>query len=177
MNQLFMVHPGPCDVPVPALPPDWRLRAATDTDDAAMAALLTDAFEETWSVERVRRELLDEPTVVRSWLVSGVDGLLGTASEKLHPKFPGVGYVHWVGVAPRARGHALGQILTQACLDGFTERGLASAVLETEDFRLPALRTYLRLGFIPEPRDDKDRRVWSQVLRQLNGSPASTADQ
>jgi mycothiol synthase len=51
---------------------------------------------------------------------------------------------------------------------------LDQAVLETDDFRLPAVRTYLRLGFVPEPRTPGDARRWSKVLRNLarTGSPA-----
>ena len=45
--------------------------------------------------------------------------------------------------------------------------GLDQAVLETDDFRLPAVRTYLRLGFVPEPRTPGDARRWSKVLRNL----------
>jgi hypothetical protein len=40
-------------------------------------------------------------------------------------------------------------------------------VLETDDFRLPAVRTYLRLGFVPEPRAPGDARRRSTVLRNL----------
>jgi hypothetical protein len=44
---------------------------------------------------------------------------------------------------------------------------LDQAVLETDDFRLPAVRTYLRLGFVPEPRTPGEARRWSKVLRNL----------
>ena len=49
----------------------------------------------------------------------------------------------------------------------FVAAGLDQAVLETDDFRLPAVRTYLRLGFVPEPRTPGDARRWSKVLRNL----------
>jgi hypothetical protein len=42
-----------------------------------------------------------------------------------------------------------------------------AVVLETDDFRLPAVRTYLRLGFVPEPRTPGEARRWSKVLRNL----------
>jgi mycothiol synthase len=49
----------------------------------------------------------------------------------------------------------------------FAAAGLDQAVLETDAFRLPAVRTYLRLGFVPEPRAPGDARRWSTVLRNL----------
>jgi len=174
MTQLFMVHPTPGHAPAPpTLPPEWSLRPATDADVSGLAELLTEAFEETWTVERVRGALTDAPDVVRTWVVADEQGLVGTASERLHELHPDAGYVHWVGVRERARGHALGYSLTYACLRGFVERGFARAVLETDDFRVPAIRTYLRLGFIPEYRNELERRTWSQVVRGLSsGRPA-----
>ena len=38
-------------------------------------------------------------------------------------------------------------------------------MLETDDFRVPAVITYLRLGFVPEYRDEVERLAWSQLMR------------
>jgi len=166
MTQLFMAHPGPLQLPGPDVPPDFTLRVGTTCDAASV--LLEEAFAEPWSVERVESTLLTADDVVQTWVVTSADTIVGTASERLLPVlYPGAGYVHYVGVLPGARGHRLGQILTQACLNGFSDRGLSQAVLETDDFRLPAVRTYLRIGFVPEYRSDPERRAWSEVFRRL----------
>ena len=162
-----MVHPGPLppDAPVPT----GRLRPAVEGDADALGMLLTAAFEEQWDVDRVRSALLDTPDVVRTWVVENPDGqLVATASERLLPdRYPDAGYLHWVASAPTARGAGLGSLVTRACLAGFAERGPSRAVLETEDFRVPAVRTYLRLGFVPESRDDDERHRWSALLPTL----------
>jgi mycothiol synthase len=58
-------------------------------------------------------------------------------------------------------------MVTRRVLVHFADSGLDQAVLETDDFRLPAVRTYLRLGFVPEPRVAGDQTRWSKVLRKL----------
>jgi mycothiol synthase len=168
VNQLFMVHPGPLPTDRPE-PRQGRLRHAVGTDADDLAVLLTDAFEEHWDGTRVRSELLAAPDVAVTWVVEDpVRGLVATASERLVPDlYPDAGYLHWVATAPAARGAGLGSLVTVACLAGFAGRGLPRAVLETEDFRVPAVRTYLRLGFVPEYRTDDERLRWSALFPRL----------
>jgi mycothiol synthase len=82
-------------------------------------------------------------------------------------RYPEAGYVHYVGARVSERGQRLGEVVTRRVLVHFAAAGLDQAVLETDDFRLPAVRTYLRLGFVPEPRTPGDARRWSKVLRNL----------
>ena len=45
------------------------------------------------------------------------------------------------------------------------ERGYPAAVLETDDFRIPAIRSYMKLGFVPvyDVRGEDHRARWSKV--------------
>jgi mycothiol synthase len=169
MTQLFMTHPGPLESPVPDVAPGFVLRAATVDDAAALNVLLEQAFEEPWGVERTLSVLLAAPDVVRTWVITTSTGeLVATASERLLPdEYPGAGYVHYVGALGSVSGKRFGQIVTQRCLEGFVERGLTKAVLKTDDFRLPAVRTYLRIGFVPEYRSDEERSAWSRVFKSI----------
>ena len=99
------------------------------------------------------------------------------AARRLPDRYPEAGYVHYVGVRVSERGRRLGEVVARRVLVHFAAAGLAQAVLETDDFRLPAVRTYLRLGFAPEPRTPGDARRWSKVLRNLarTGEAAATA--
>ena len=170
MTQLFMRRPaaaGP--VVLPPLPDRMTSRDAIAADADAIAVLLADAFDEAWDGDRVRRDLLDADDVVRTHLLVEDGTLIGTASERIMPEHPGAGYVHWVGVSTAARGRRLGALLTQRCVQGFIERGLDDAVLETDDFRVPAVLSYLRLGFVPEYRSDAERDAWSVLFPSLVG--------
>lgn len=101
-----MAHPGSLATEAEA-GPGLCLRAAGSRDAAALARLLTDAFDERWDVARVDRDLLTAPDVVRTWIVEGNesgDRLHATASERLLPdEYPGAGYLHWVGTSHQAR--------------------------------------------------------------------------
>ena len=96
--------------------------------------------------------------------------MVATASARRLPdRYPEAGYVHYVGARVSERGRRLGEVVTRQVLAHFVAAGLDQAVLETDDFRLPAVRTYLRLGFVPEPRVAGDPIRWSKVLRKLTG--------
>lgn len=171
--QVFMSHPGPlADLPEPSLPEGFAFRPATAVDADELAALVTAAYhpehDEPWDGERMRTQLLDAADVLETWVV--VDGggrIHATASERLIPYiYPaGVGYVHFVGTLQSSQGLGLGRAVTLRVLRGFVDRGLDRAVLHTADFRLPAIRLYLQLGFVPEYREDAERSAWSDMFR------------
>jgi ribosomal protein S18 acetylase RimI-like enzyme len=106
--------------------------------------------------------------VEATYVVVSPAGVAATASARRLPgHYPEAGYVHYVGARVSDRGRRLGELVTRRVLVHFVAAGLDQAVLETDDFRLPAVRTYLRLGFVPEPRTPGDARRWSKVLRNL----------
>lgn len=123
---------------------------ATAEDVPAIARVLTAAFGEAWSEEKVRAELLEHPGVPNTF-VACVDGqVVGTASYQLKEEFPEAGWVHWVAADPAFLGQGLGRGVTLAVLHAARADGKTSAGLDTQDYRLPAIRTYRGLGFEAE---------------------------
>lgn len=55
-----------------------------------------------------------------------------------------------VCAAPWARGYGIGTALARLAVNELLERGMETAHLTTDDFRLPAIRTYLEAGFVPQ---------------------------
>ena len=167
--QLFMRLPELSDLP-PAPPLDscYALRAAVPADHGALAGLLSEAFADRWDAERVAAEFSPANGVEATYVVVSPTGVVATASARRLPdRYQEAGYVHYVGARVSERGRRLGEVVTRRVLVHFADAGLDQAVLETDDFRLPAVRTYLRLGFVPEPRTPGDARRWSKVLRNL----------
>ena len=83
------------------------------------------------------------------------------------------GYVHMVKAIPAERGKGLGQAMAQYALRIFEQRGIETVILTTDDFRLPAIKTYLDAGFLPVvhgERDSEINRRWDAVLENLNYS-------
>ena len=170
MRQLFMRRPDLDNLPpLPPLPPGYDLRPASSADEQAIAATMISAFGPEWSVDKVRRELQNDPSVVET-IVATVGGVpVATASVRLMPEtYPGSGYVHWVGTDAAHRGQRLGYAVTLAVLHRFRDLDCRDAVLETDPFRLPAIRVYLNLGFVPEQVVPEHEAAWREVLAALD---------
>jgi mycothiol synthase len=105
------------------------------------------------------------------YVVAGERSLLATASARVMPdQFPGSGYVHWVAADPAAQRMGLGTAMVVRVLRHFREAGLQDAVLETYEDRLPAIRCYLRLGFVPEYPGAEPRLIWARWPPQVVGT-------
>jgi mycothiol synthase len=175
--QLFMRQPDLSGLPAaPPLGPGYVLRKADPADHEQLAGLLSEAFADTWDAERVAEEFSSANGVEATYVVAAPAGVVATAAARLMPeRYPDAGYVHYVGARSSERGKHLGELITRRVLTHFAADGLHQAVLETDDFRLPAIWTYLRLGFVPEPRVPGDVIRWSAVLRNLAAGPQRTA--
>lgn len=162
--------------PSPALPDGYALRETQPRDIAAIAAVLDRAFAgDTWDQARSWDEArvaatLNEEQGVRQTLVIDFQGRpVATASARLQPdRFPGSGYLHWVAVDPDHRGQRLGFFLSLAILHTFETLGCADALLETQDHRLAAIQTYLKLGFLPQYPDGSHRPRWDIIQAALH---------
>jgi mycothiol synthase len=56
-----------------------------------------------------------------------------------------------------------------AALHEFVRLSCADAVLETDDFRVPAIKVYLSLGFRPEYRHATHEPRWAALAPMLTG--------
>jgi mycothiol synthase len=181
MSQLTMLLPAP--PPTPRDPSGCAapsaVRAATASDNDAIAGLLDSAFpEQTWTPERVAAELTAAPDVLRVFVLNDGERIVATASARRAPgdEFAGWGCVHWVGVSPDAQGKGLGRLIVTEVIDFLTSLDLSPVVLETDDERLAALSSYLGLGFIPHYVDTDHQQRWSRVFLALNAARHGKGD-
>lgn len=155
------------DLPALSLPPGFVLRSASATDLPALTGLLAAAFTELlWTPKSVHEALFADTTVKETLVIvdPAKEALVATASVRLLPeRFPNAGYLHWVGTHPLYQGKKLGKAVTLAVLHAFAQRGLTAAVLETQDFRLPAIRVYQGLGFLPEVAHESHGVRWEAI--------------
>ncbi len=170
--QLQMIRPHLTDEPVlPPLPAGYAIRLALgEADERDLSHVLTTAFEEEWSIDRVRSSLTAAPDVLAVYVVTWNDRPVATASSRHDAeKFPGMGYVHWVGGLPEHAGHGLGSALMNRLMQDFRDRGYQTAILETDDQRLPAIKVYLRHGFLPvyDVKGEDHRPRWVSVFQRL----------
>ncbi len=170
MTNLLMRRPDLLNLPsLPALPDDYALRQMRPEETTAIAAVLDRAFaDEAWDAVRVANTLNEQQGVKQTLVIDFQGRPIATASARLrHDRFPGSGYLHWVAVVPDHQGKRLGFFVSLAVLHTFTGLGCADAVLETQDHRLAAIKTYLALDFLPEHRDETHRTRWEAIQAVL----------
>ena len=154
------------------LPSGFSLREANDSDAPELARCLSAAFAGGWDAARVRRDLLEATDVTATFVVTmqteAVERIVATASDREVPdRFPEAGYLHWVAADPALAGRRLGARVSLAAITHSQAAGPRDVVLETDDHRLPAIATYLGLGFAPEYRDPSHPARWAAVFRAL----------
>lgn len=105
----------------------------------------------------------------RILFVTRDDVPVATASAWYVPAWgASAGYVHYVGVCHGHTGRKLGYWVSLAVLHRFVFEGRSRAVLQTDDHRVPAIKTYLQLGFRPFLVEEDQRRRWRAVI-ETNG--------
>ena len=78
------------------------------------------------------------------------------------------GYIHMVACKEKFRGRGFGTLLNNLALKVLKDEGMETAYLTTDDWRIPAIKSYLRAGFVPViPDGDTDAR-WKAVFEKIN---------
>lgn len=79
----------------------------------------------------------------------------------------GKGMIHMVCCRGKYRGIGIGNAIVSYALAQLTGRGTTQIGLTTDDFRLPAIRAYLRMGFEPVIDSEEMRERWDNVFEKL----------
>ena len=95
---------------------------------------------------------------------------VGTTTAWFNDEYHGrpYGRIHWVAIIPDAQGNGLSKPMMSVVCQRMRELGHDCAYLVTSTARIPAIYLYLKFGFVPEIRNEDDRRAWS-ALGELMG--------
>jgi len=170
-QQLQMVWPeGKVTLPTVNLPSKFRLRTFRSEDADAYCRLMRRAGFSGWNqVAAVLERALPEGV----FFVENRQGrLVATACALHHPGrlHPSGGELGWVAVDPVYRRQGLGTAVCLAAVKRLLQAGYRRIYLLTDDWRLAAIKTYLRLGFFPFCYRPGMKPRWQEVARQLNMS-------
>lgn len=164
-------------LPPVELPAGYTLRSSLPGDGCCWSSILNEAFGGERTEESFMKEMLEHPAyrAERILFICAPDGEpCATASAYQQGEWgEHTGYVHYVAVRPGHAGKALGYQVSLAVLHRFTEEDYFDAVLQTDDFRVAAIKTYLRLGFHPLLAHENHPQRWRIVLHGL-GIPEGT---
>ncbi len=159
------------NIPKFELPPGYHVRTYRDGDQQAWCDILNESFEDSWTIEKFTEKMLQSYGYRpgRIFFMYYGDDPVATASAWRMKSIGDdtIGYVHWVAVKPAHRGKGLGRAASIVVLEKFREEGCREAVLQTDDYRLPALKTYLNLDFHPLLVDENQRERWRKIFQNL----------
>lgn len=175
--QLHMRRPDLTDLPPIALPAGYALRFFQDGDAAHWSRIIQVSFG--WPPEQcdfakiMRADAAFLPE--RIMFITHQEQPVATASAYYRASFmPDFGMLHYVGVLPGHQGMRLGYWVSLAALWRMRDDSRRGAWLSTDDFRLPAIKTYLALGFEPLLIHENQRERWPRAFTAL-GRPELTA--
>jgi mycothiol synthase len=151
--QLRMVHVfhNKGKLAAPKLPPGYRLLQSVPYDGDRWVELINESGEfGIWSRETLDREILSGLLPQGAILVACGDKLVACAAVRHLKQFEPYALLTYVIVLREHQGRGLGTLVSAEAMQAARRSGYPGVVLQTDDWRLPAIRTYLRLGFIPD---------------------------
>lgn len=122
----------------------------------------------SWTPADFQRAMLEPDGIVpeQIFVVKDLVGrVVATATAWLQA--PGKGYLHMVSARPECRGQHLGAVVVQAVMEWFSDHDVTEIFLWTDDFRLPAIKTYLHIGFLPVLYDFDMAKRWNAIYEKL----------
>ncbi len=173
LQQLRMAWPASraTDPPHCELPAAYVAREYDSLDEPRFYEIMDLAGWPGWDADRLRPTL--SKAIPRGWFVVAereTDVAVGSAMCLHNYKrvTPFWGNLGWLACDPAHAGHGIGLALTAAVVRRFIEAGYEKIDLYSEDFRLPALKTYLRIGFHPVLHADGMDARWEDICRRLD---------
>ena len=178
--QLHMVWPldqpdGPLVRPIPD---GYTLRTYRQGDTAAYVRLMQRSGFNNWDEAKAQGVFDTMYPDALFFIVHSASGVLActaAAQNKPDKYHPGGGEMGWVATDPDHRGKGLSYITVSLATRRLLAEGHASVFLKTDDSRLPAIRVYLNLGFLPFLYLPDMNERWQAVCAALGISYATTA--
>lgn len=169
---VLMIRDTLADIPEYELPAEFSLR------------WYEPGMEETWRFIQAEsdrhntithslhsEEFGSDPTVLSTrqcFLYHGTDDPVGTVSAWFNDTFLDgtYGRIHWLAILPSWQGKGLAKPLLSLTCRRFIELGHDRAYLTTDSVRLPAISLYLKFGFRPWIKTEKDHSAWASIQLQ-----------
>ena len=165
------------ELPEVVLPEGVLSRSFEDGDEAQWECVLQESFGGDPGRFKFEGIMRSSPAFQpeRIWFLIA-DGL-AVATASAYPQdwvAPHGSTLHYVAVRPAYQGKKLGYWGSLLAMHQMVREGMRFAGLATDDFRLPAIRTYLKLGFEPYLVHENQRERWPRVFGDLGMPELST---
>ncbi len=157
----------PDQIPTWQAPPGYCLRRYQPGDEDGILRVLDAAGFDDWDAGRLGEYLEAPERSTGTHVVTNEAAIVAVTFASQDMPIRGVGRLDFVAADPDHQGRGLGLGLCGAVTRTLLERGYVSVALSTDDWRLGAIKTYLKLGFVPKViRQDMPDR-WRAIFEQL----------
>jgi mycothiol synthase len=157
-------------VPEVCVPTGYSLRTYCPGDEGLFSTLMEKAGFGVWDAEKLRPWLAK--ILPDGWFVITDPGgqLVATTMANHNPNdlHPFGGEMGWVAADPAHAGRGLGMVVCAAATARLVRAGYHEIYLQTDDFRLPAIKTYLKLGWAPWLFREGMAERWQAVCARLS---------
>lgn len=151
------------------LPAEYEIRNFQDGDDAGYIQLMNSAGFD-WKQSNLDSALLKAiPEGIFFVIHKESKEIIATAMGCISPSgyFSENAELGWVACNQKHAGKGLGYLICEAVVQRFHILKYNYIYLKTDDFRLPAIKTYLSMGFLPFHYTDDSQERWNKVMKDL----------
>lgn len=152
------------------VPKGYRLRVYRAEDQAGYFRLMERAGYPGWTADGLASWLNRVVPDGILLLTEAASGALAATAMGVHnpsPLHPFGGTLSCVAADPDYHGHGLGRVVSAAVTERLLRGGYTDIYLQTDDWRLAAIKTYLRLGWVPFLFQDDMPERWEAVCARL----------
>lgn len=152
------------------LPTAYRLRNFQNGDEAGYINLMRLAGFDNWGEDNLRA-VIENAVPGGIYFIEHIESrdLVATAMGQAKPTkyFSAGAELGWVACDPAHSGQGLGRIVSAVVTKSLIKLAYHEIYLLTDDFRLPAIKTYLKLGYLPFCYTPDMPKRWDKVLEKL----------
>jgi mycothiol synthase len=172
LQQLRMIWPTQrlAERPRIRLHADYALRTYQPGDETGWYGLMDGAGFTGWDAARLAPTLTEILPDGWFFAVHRATGALAASAMATHAPqalHPFGGALGWVAGNPAHKGHGLGWVVCAAVTIRLLNAGYRNIYLLTDDWRLPALKIYLKLGYEPLLFAPDMAERWRTICEQL----------
>jgi len=146
---------------------DYELRQYQSDDYSNFMSLIAGSDLTGCSLDYWNKQVLPDGFFIIIHKASG--SIVGACMAAHHPKprHPLGGCLGWLAVDPGHRGKGIGIFLTGIVMNRLIRAGYKRIFLGTQDFRLSAIKTYLKLGWVPFLYEETMKERWLSVCSAI----------
>jgi len=166
-NQLKMVLSDFENINKAELPEEYEIKTYKEGDEKVWCKIINESVGGKWTPELFKKQFkskkqFDPKGLFFLYYKSKPCGTILAWKDN-----PNLGQLHYLGILKQHTGKKIGYALCIEVLKYFKKKNIKNVFLTTDDFRLPAIKVYLKIGFKPVIHEEDQLRRWEKVFNFL----------